>query len=55
MVAALGTGFPVGPAVLVGEDQLPRPFTVRDRILSVAIEMGELTARPMSGHEAGWQ
>jgi len=33
MVTALGTGFPVAPAVLLGEDPLPRPFTPRDRIL----------------------
>jgi hypothetical protein len=40
MVAALGTGFPLAPAVLLGEDPLPRPFTLRDRILLRAIEMG---------------
>ena len=53
MVAALGSGFPVAPAVLLGDDPLPRPFTLRDRILLRAIEMGGLTARPMAGHE-GW-
>ena len=55
MVAALGTGFPVAPTVLLGEDPLPRPFTLRDRILLRAIEMGGLTARLMVVHEAGWQ
>ena len=40
MVAALSSGFPVAPAVLLGEDPLPRPFTLRDRILLRAIEMG---------------
>ena len=33
MVAALGTGFPSSPAVLLWEDPLPRPFTLRDRML----------------------
>ena len=55
MVAALGTGFPVASAVLLGEAPLPRPFTLRDRILFWAREMGGLPARPMAGHEAGWQ
>ena len=55
MVAALGAGFPVAPAVPLGEDPLPRPFTLRDRILLRAIEMGGSTARPMAGHEARWQ
>ena len=40
MVAALGTGFPVAPAVPLGEDPLPRPFTLLDRILLRATEMG---------------
>jgi len=40
IVAALGIGFPVAPAVLLGDDPLPRPFTLRDRILLSAIEMG---------------
>jgi hypothetical protein len=51
MVAALGTGFPVTPALLLGEDPLPRPFTLRDWILLRAKEMGGLTARPMAVHE----
>jgi hypothetical protein len=52
MVLALGTGFPVAPSVLMGEDPLPRLFTLRDRILLRAIEMGGLTARPLAGHQA---
>jgi hypothetical protein len=40
MLAALGTGFPVAPAVLLGEDPLPRPFRLRDRILLRVTEMG---------------
>jgi len=40
VVAALGTGFPVAPAVLLGEDPLPRPFRLRDRILLRVTEMG---------------
>ena len=55
MVAAVGSGFPVAPAVLLGEDPMPRPFTLRDRILLRAIEMGGFTARPMADHEAWWQ
>ena len=55
MVAALGTGFPVAPAVLLGEDPLPRPFRLRDRILLRAIEMGGFTAHPTADHEAWWQ
>ena len=46
VVAALGTGFPVAPAVLLGEDPLPRPFRLRDRILSGAIEMGGIDSSP---------
>ena len=42
MVVALGTGFPVAPAALQGEDPLARPFTLRDRILLRATEMGWL-------------
>ena len=40
MVAALGSGFPCALAVLLGEDPLPHPFTLRDRILLRATEMG---------------
>jgi hypothetical protein len=46
MVAALGTGVPAEPAVLLGEDPLPRPFRLRDRILSGAIEMGWIDSSP---------
>ncbi len=53
MVAALGTGFPVVPVVLLGEDPLPRPFTLRLRILLRAIEMGGLKARPMAAMKRG--
>ena len=49
IVAALGTGLPVAPAVLLGEDPLPRPFRLRDRILLEAIEMGGIDS---SSH--GW-
>lgn len=50
MVAALGSGFPVATAVPLGEDPLPRPFTLRDRILLRAIEIGGLTTRLVAGH-----
>jgi len=46
MVAALGTGFPVTPALLLGEDPLPRPFTLRDRILLRAKEMEWIDSSP---------
>ena len=46
MVAALGTGFPVVPPVLLVEDPLACPFTLRDGIFSGAIEMGWIDSSP---------
>ena len=55
MVAAVGSGFPVAPAVLLGVDPLPRPFKLRDRNVFWARGMGGLPTLPMAVHEAGWQ
>ena len=54
-MVALGTGFPVAPVLLLGEYPVPRPFTLRDRILLSAIEMGELTARLIATACPPWQ